>query len=389
MKHSLAVEAAWLYPRLLDVRDAQEKEVLQLLCVNTLTSQDKLWKRGEQPAHLLWGITQLPEHDIECEILPYSKHSFLRRASYHLFGNMDQQIRLLVMRPKDSVIYGTSQNTLNVLAFLHSLGLFRAPIVSVIRQPPGNSKSKLAYLLSSRGTSRLACMSRLIQDYFVSKLKTPEEKAPVLELGVDLDFFPLEDRRPEFIISAGKTGRDYNTLCSALTEIKVPTKIFCSAHSAPSVAKISRHIEVIFAHHFTNVISHKDLINWYHRAYLIAVPLVKSNNQLGLYSLLDAMAVAKPVVITRNPCIDIDVEAEGCGLWVNPGDVQGWREAIEYLLTNPKIAMEMGMRGRRLCEEKHNLSHFASQLAGIFRSVSDAERRGPGSAKWLIDQRSV
>lgn len=330
----------------------------------------QLWERREHPAHLLWGITELPKHNIECEILPFSKYSLLKRFSHRLLGDMDQQIRLIMMKRKDTIIYATSQNILNILASIRSIGLFHTPIVSIVRQPPSNSKTKLAYFLLSQGTSRLVCMSRSIQDFFTNRLNMPEEKAPLIDWGVDLDFFPLRNCRPEFIISAGKMGRDYDTLCSALTGIKVPTKIFCSAKSAPSPARVSDHIEVIHKHYSTNVISYKDLLDWYYRAYLVAVPLVASNNQIGLTSLLDAMAVAKPVVITKNPCLDIDVETEGCGLWVDPGDVQGWRHSIQYLLDNPRIAMEMGMRGRRLCEEKYNLSRFSSQLMDIFEEIS-------------------
>lgn len=330
----------------------------------------QLWEKREHPAHLLWGITELPKHNIECEILPFSKYSFLKRVSHRLLGDIDQQIRLIMMRRKDTIIYATSQNILNVLAIIRSIGLFHTPIVSIVRQPPNSSKTKLAYLLFSRGTSRLICMSKSIQDFFVNKLNIPEEKAPLIDWGVDLDFFPLGNYRPKFIISAGKMGRDYDTLCSAVAKIKVPTKIFCSAQSAPSLGKISDHIEVICKHYSTNVISYKDLLSWYYRAYLVAIPLVKSNNQIGLTSLLDAMAVAKPVVITKNPCLDIDVETEGCGLWVDPGDVQGWRYSIEYLLNNPEIATEMGMRGRKLCEEKYNLSHFSFQLIDIFKGIS-------------------
>ena len=47
---------------------------------------------------------------------------------------------------------------------------------------------------------------------------------------------------------------------------------------------------------------------------VIAIPLEKQETLAGLTSLLDCLGFGKPVIMTRNPCIDIDIEKEGIGI---------------------------------------------------------------------------
>ena len=107
----------------------------------------------------------------------------------------------------------------------------------------------------------------------------------------------------------------------------------------------------------------------YRRAFAIAIPLTETEDLAGLTSLLDAMAVGKPVIMTRNKHIDLDLEKEGIGLWVKPGDLAGWQQAIAYLLAHPEEAAAMGDRGRRLCETKYNLDVFTNTLARTLKRV--------------------
>ena len=54
---------------------------------------------------------------------------------------------------------------------------------------------------------------------------------------------------------------------------------------------------------------------------------------------MDALGMGKPVIITRNLLIDSHVEKEGIGIWVKPGDIDGWKQAI---LDNTQLQSEQG-----------------------------------------------
>ena len=70
--------------------------------------------------------------------------------------------------------------------------------------------------------------------------------------------------------------------------------------------------------------------------------------------MVEALALGKPIICSRNPQIPIDFDKEGCGISVDYYDTQGWENAITYIYTHPKEAAEMGKRARKLAEERFN-----------------------------------
>ena len=87
----------------------------------------------------------------------------------------------------------------------------------------------------------------------------------------------------------------------------------------------------------------KDLV----RASVVAIPLKNPGKISGLSELNDALALGKPVVVTRTLHLrDVDVEAIGCGVWVEPGDVSGWRTALARLHGDVALRASMGAAGR-------------------------------------------
>ena len=68
----------------------------------------------------------------------------------------------------------------------------------------------------------------------------------------------------------------------------------------------------------------------------IAIPLFdRPNSLVGLTSLMDALGFGRAVLMTYNKFIDIDFEHEGIGFWLNPGDVDGWIDKINWIQNNP------------------------------------------------------
>jgi glycosyltransferase involved in cell wall biosynthesis len=113
-------------------------------------------------------------------------------------------------------------------------------------------------------------------------------------------------------------------------------------------------------------------------ARVIAIPLDKSEVSLaGLTSLVDAMAIGRPVIMTRNPFIDLDIEAEGIGRWVEPGDVEGWAKALRWFDQNPDASQAMGRRARALVDGPDwNSLAFARRIDGLLAGLSRAGSAG-------------
>lgn len=89
-----------------------------------------------------------------------------------------------------------------------------------------------------------------------------------------------------------------------------------------------------------------------------------SNNKLFEY-----MLMGMPVV-----CTDFDlwkdvIEKNHCGICVPPSDKKAIRTAIEYIVTHPEEALEMGRNGQRMVLNKYNWTSQEQILLDVYRKI--------------------
>lgn len=84
---------------------------------------------------------------------------------------------------------------------------------------------------------------------------------------------------------------------------------------------------------------------------------------------LEAMANAKPVIGGAHGGIPDIVEGGVTGLLVPHGDVERLAQALEFLLSNPARAMEMGARGRDRLLKIFSFAQFQLNLTGVLDEV--------------------
>lgn len=99
-----------------------------------------------------------------------------------------------------------------------------------------------------------------------------------------------------------------------------------------------------------------------------------SSREEGLCtSILDAMAMAKPVVATCAGGIPEAVKDEFTGLLVPIQDPQSMASAVMSLIGNPQRRLAMGAAGRRRVEVFFNIKDTVSKTAEIYRELLHAE----------------
>ena len=65
------------------------------------------------------------------------------------------------------------------------------------------------------------------------------------------------------------------------------------------------------------------------------------------------------------------MEGSGCGVCVNPFDIEGAAAAISDIVDNPERAREMGANGRRAVLEKYNWNTQSEILLDLYNSLLD------------------
>lgn len=86
-------------------------------------------------------------------------------------------------------------------------------------------------------------------------------------------------------------------------------------------------------------------------------------------TLLEAMALRKPVVATRVGGVPEVVQDGVTGYLVPPGDALQFANALISLFQNPKLMREMGERGRKWVEENFSLSTMAEKTDNVYFEV--------------------
>ncbi|MGA9362884.1 MAG: glycosyltransferase family 4 protein [Bacteroidota bacterium] len=218
---------------------------------------------------------------------------------------------------------------------------------------------------------RLILMSTVQRDFALNVLHIPPSKVALLKWPVDQKFWRPMGCEADMICSVGSEMRDYPTLVEAVRGMDVDCHIAAGAQSDvvhPTIDAIWRAGPLP-----QNVTVGKksctELRTLYARSRFVVIPLHPSETDHGTTSILEAMAMGKPVICSRTEG-QVDVIQEGCtGVFVPPGDSHALRDAIHYLWGHPDEAEKMGKAGRKYIEENHSLDQFVENVKSI---VGDA-----------------
>jgi glycosyltransferase involved in cell wall biosynthesis len=89
--------------------------------------------------------------------------------------------------------------------------------------------------------------------------------------------------------------------------------------------------------------------------------------------IFEYMAAGIPVIASDFKSITGTVETYGCGICVDPLDVEEIRKAMTYLLDNPDEAKRMGENGRKAVKEKLNWEGHSKLLLKAYKKLMEKE----------------
>ncbi len=151
----------------------------------------------------------------------------------------------------------------------------------------------------------------------------------------------------------------------------------------------------------------------YARAALVVVPLDDTDFQAGVTTILEAMAMGKPVIVTHTQgqtdvvqdrraftrgnsprarpetllsslAIATGVKLEPSGFYVPPGDHQALRRAIVFLVDHPEERKRFGAAGRRAVEQLATVDQYAARLQQLIREALEESQARAGSGRSFL-----
>ena len=196
-------------------------------------------------------------------------------------------------------------------------------------------------------------------------------RATTALLGIDERYFaprPGPAGREPYVLAVGKDiARDYATFAEAVRRLGVRAEI----------AAYPRNLEGVRLPAGTRAraVEPAELRELYAGAACVVVPQRRQDYPYGsegggLTSLLETLAMARPLVASERPILHDYVAHEETALLVPPEEPDALAAAIGRLLGDPELAQRMGDAGRARVEAGLTTRHFAEQIAPILRAAA-------------------
>jgi glycosyltransferase involved in cell wall biosynthesis len=195
------------------------------------------------------------------------------------------------------------------------------------------------------------------------------------------------------VVSAGSEHRDHQTLVEAARGLDAEVVIAAGSHWARTTAEAAALPSNV--QYLTEPLPFAELRELYRRASIVVVALEDVANQSGVTTILEAMSVGKPVIVTATrgqqevvsgPMVTADgsvapgpaiergpqrfpafaaQEFPQTGLYVPVGDEAALRIAIRLVLGDKELAQRLGQAGRETVERCFGIERYTQTLAGL------------------------
>lgn len=323
----------------------------------------RLIKAGEYPGQHLWGCLELVRMGYEVA-MPEEADT---KARFFNYRRQDLK-HLAFIRSwlgRDGIVY-SAHTVVFWSPLLVCLKLLGCKVVTLFYAGDEN-------LRFAKGYSGIIAMTPAAKTR--AEQVAPHAKVAHLGWGVDLPFFPELDYAPRWFLSCGKSRRDFETLAAAASDCPSPIRLINSEFPPgitwPDTVQLftgksgkdwqTVSFEELFLEHYAGCAA----------SLILLQPDPEERFASGFTQLLEALALARPVIVTRTGAVagEIDVEKEGCGLFVPPNDSAALVKAMKTIIENPSRAEEMGRAGRRLCEKRYNIIRYAEGLHNFFETL--------------------
>lgn len=325
----------------------------------------------------------------------YSKTTMSSRLQYGLV-QLESKYNILHWSLEKPTIIGTLKNNIKTLmsydvlfmcyfypqplfflSLLRMLGLFKhrkIVVISHVTLIPGRNILECLFLRLVYGTiDKVLFHSPKNLDESVERGLIDRKKAEFLFWGDDLEYVDhfIQPKNGGFFLSTGREQRDFHLLVTVFSRCDAKLELFTNKVNYDNnyeylTEMIDRYPNVKI--HFVEKSPETThfLAQQLADCLCVVIPLLYNERYycVGLTSIIEAMAMGKPIVTSRNPYYPIDIEKEGIGLVAD--DELSWIEAVDFIMNHKEEAKQMGVRARKLAERMFNINECARQIDHIF-----------------------
>jgi glycosyltransferase involved in cell wall biosynthesis len=251
------------------------------------------------------------------------------------------------------------------ISFLQTIFLFKKPrhviLQFIMREKEKTIFSKVKYMIMKfcfHSVYRIVCSSKKETAYYAEVFGWSAEKVSFVPFHTDPRYFSYinNDAEENYILSAGRSFRDYQTLILAARNISMPVVIVASKSSI-NQKNLSKNITIKYD------ISLDELSKLISKAKIVVLPLQNQKISIGQSVLLQAMSMGKPVIATNtNATVDY-IEHNRNGILVSPGNAEELESEIKKLEKDRDLRTRIGKQALRDVREKYLPQNYYDDVA--------------------------
>jgi glycosyltransferase involved in cell wall biosynthesis len=334
---------------------------------------ERSYRAGAVPDRLPYGLDHLAEHGYD--LLTRSATSgplrVLERSSRRLTGGFEfvQAARGRERRACDVALCWDERTGIPA-SLRSSVPGEPDAVMGVIwiteADAPLGRRGRYLARLGLRRAAAVWALSPAQLDVLAREWGVERARLHLLHMGIDTEFWHAGgEPEPGLVLGAGNDRhRDHPLLVEAMARLqrrRPPLRLeLVTQQPVDLPAGLGeRH------HAFT----HLEMREAYSRASVVALAVKPNLHISGLSVLLEAMACARPVVITDSPGLPEYVrDGETC-LMVRSGDAEALAAGVDELLADPDRARALGEAGRALVTERFSTGKQAERIADIVARI--------------------
>lgn len=351
------------------VTNGSTKHVV-LLNSYRMKEAERLIDLGVYPAQHLWGLWNLsPVWGTSVTDLCLNHigekskvAGWFARNTERFLGDPMQAIWAVTGANRGSIVYAANPKTGTLIGCLKRLRLLRVPYVVLVHSYPISRWARWCL----EAADSIMVFSSAIKDRMTAD-GFPEGLVTVANWGPDLDWQEYRqetsDASTDFI-SAGKTNRDYESIRKLGADGLLDGNVLDGrALVSYSNGKIQRT---------PGRPGYPEVMRLMASSSVVYIPLRDPSMLSGLTELSDALALGKPLVMTRNDWMPIDIENLGIGVWLDDHKPETVLAAIEVASKIPRERV-VDVAGW------FNMKDFSGTLEGILDELWKKHRSHNGS----------
>lgn len=331
-------------------------------------------EKGLYPRHHLWGMDGLKTlKGVQIELLRSNSIKlppiFERLTNRFCFRNspgIKAELSALQASRRSTLIYSVC-GPLSLLPFFG-----KAKLVSWVFRQPKESTNSFFNPYSPEKLNRHAaflCLTKKCTQIF-----SKHAPATFMPWYVDLKIFdgnpPRKNPTETFFLATGKTGRDFNTLIEAARLVHYDIKVIGPKEQKPHNLPANILWLDSSSNPPDNAIDYPTLREWYAQSTAILIPLNgDADDTCGYTNLLEAMAMRKPVIMTRTGCLDLNPQSREFGFLVSRESPSELAEKINLLAREKNLAINLGEKGRLIAKEEFSEYRFNEEIAIFFNNL--------------------